>query len=153
MNELNPDRINLIIDAIITEFSKIYLTKRYFGEFENPYKEAIRLFTSGYCSIFAMILKRVFEDSTYYTYETSDTEHILVKIGDDFYDVRGIVPNYELEGGRLDKLNDVFEVPFLIPEDYLNGSHEKFYEEMIEVCSQAGLNYAKMRGFISNNTK
>ena len=79
MNELNPDRINLIIDAIITEFSKIYLTKRYFGEFENPYKEAIRLFTSGYCSIFAMILKRVFEDSTYYTYETSDTEHILVK--------------------------------------------------------------------------
>ena len=153
MNELNPDKINLIIEEIIAEFSKIYLTKRYFGEFENPRKEAIRLFTSGYCSIFAMILKRVFEYSTYYTYETFDTEHILVKIGDYFYDVRGVVPPYELEGGRLDMLNDVFEVPFLVPEDYLNGSHEKFYEDMIEVCSQAGINYAKKRGFISSNTK
>ena len=154
MNDLNIDRINLVIEEIINKFSEVYLTKRYFGEFPNPCKEAFRLFTSGYCSIFAMILKGVFkEQAEYYLYEDGYIRHLIVKIGEYYYDVRGVVPPYEVELGILTKLDDPFEVPSLIPEDYLFGTHEKMYDDMIEICSQAGINYIKERGWMEDKNK
>ena len=154
MDNLNPDRINLVVEEIIKKFSEVYLTKRYFGEFQNPRKEAYRLFTSGYCSIFAMILKGVFKDQAeYYLYEDGFIRHIVVKISGYYYDVRGVIPPYELELGNLEKIDDPFEVPSLIPEDYLFGTHEKMYEDMIEICSQAGINYLKERGWLEDENK
>ena len=146
MSTLNPDQISLIISKMSEEFAKIYLTKEYFGDFPDKDAEVIRLFLNGYCAIFALALKKVIPEASFYLYQ-AEGKHILINIYNYFYDIRGLVAPSFLENGSLEKINDVFEVPSVIPEDYLFSTNSEFYETLIIVLAQAGLDYEESRGW------
>ena len=139
---LNDDQIALIIEAMLNKFSEVYLTPKYFGSYPNPYAEALYMFTNGYCAIFAASLKGVIPSSQYYVCN----KHIVLKIDDAFYDARGYIPLEEL-ASDLYPINDIFEVPSLLPYDYLTTDKVKFYDDMISSMMEAGTSYINKRGW------
>lgn len=146
--KLNPDQISLIINRMNESFSDKYLTKEYFGE--NPYKdeETKRIFLNGYCALYALALKEVIPQAEYYFFKTQEGgKHIVLQVDGNFYDARGFINLNFLKDGKLEKIQDVFEVPSVIPEDYLFGHNEMFYDGMIKTLAKAGKDYQNLRGW------
>ena len=148
MENLNPDQISLVIAIMGKVFAQHYLTKEYFGEFLNWEYETYRIFTNGYCAIFALALKKVFPQSNFYLYKNKEgAKHILLKINEYFYDISGFVPNSFLFDGQLEEMTDILEAPSIVPEDYLSNQHNDYYEKMINIMSTAGLDYIAKRNW------
>lgn len=144
MNDLNPDKISLIINEMIEEFSSCYLNKYYYGDLPNKEEEAIRIFMNGLCAIFALSLKEVFPQGKYFLWLTKDGgKHLLLNIDHNFYDIRGYVPDYTLNG-FLEEVN-IEECISLFPYDYFEN--ESFYEDMIKILSTRGKNYIRQRNW------
>ena len=80
MNEISVDRILLVIDMLLTYYARNYMN------LENGY-EAISHFTLGECGTFALVLQKIFPNTTLYV---TDNQHIISKIGENYYDATGI---------------------------------------------------------------
>lgn len=135
--ENREEEIIKVIKAILEEFERIYCTPRYYGE----HTRAIDKFTQGYCGIFAIILKNIFDEGIFYYFGNEKMGHILLKIDDNFYDATGKVNEEFLRLGSLEELSSVYEATSALPWDYLYDKEKgAYYDEMIEVCTLAGKN-------------
>ena len=129
------EEIIAVIKAILEEFQSVYCTPRYYGEHVIPLEK----FTQGYCGIFAIILKNIFNEGIFYYFSNEKIGHILLKIGDNFYDATGKVNEEFLKMGTLEELSSVYEATNALPWDYLyNSEKTSYYDKMIEVCTEAG---------------
>lgn len=129
------EQIILVINAILDKFQSVYCTPRFYGEFTK----AKNKFLEGYCGILAIILKNIFPEGEYYHFGNAKMGHILLKIEDYFYDATGIVTKEFLEIGTLTKLDNIYEATSTLPWDFLyDNTKVKYYDEMIEVCTEAG---------------
>ncbi len=133
--EDREEKIIAVIKAILEEFQSVYCTPRYYGEHTNP----VEKFTQGYCGIFALILKNIFEEGIFYYIGNDKMGHILLKIGNNFYDATGKVPSSFLNSGTLEELSSIYEVTNALPWDFLYDSEKtSYYDEMIDRCTLAG---------------
>lgn len=103
----NSDRICLLIE----EINKITNKE---GIYEGYKAEAPFVYTNGKCYYFARALHEIIPNST--LYETQNGTHIIIKIGEDFYDAEGLIYSYgylkQLNPFPLD-LNDDYDIDML----------------------------------------
>lgn len=59
--------------------------------FKNADKRAEHIFTHGGCYRFHLLLRSIFPEAV--PYMNSSRDHVVSKIGDRFYDIRGRVPS------------------------------------------------------------
>lgn len=80
----NVDKIHAIINEIVNSFGEV-IEKHEPHHHKDPYS----YFLDGHCTTFVKILDDIF-DGNLEIY--SNQYHVIVKIGDNFYDVRGMIP-------------------------------------------------------------
>lgn len=124
------------IELVLLVISKInnYFSKKYK---RDPYL----YYTSGHCYYYAKILQEFFPNSKMYY----NTKHIIIKIGDFFYDVQGIFPIYEH--------NDYIEIEDAMHEEYVkmiltptnNQKALEIYDDILSMINKSNKLITKSR--------
>jgi hypothetical protein len=93
---------NNMINMNITpdEFIKVLLKTA--TAYKNKEHPLVEIYTSGSCYKFYELLKYIFPEAK--AYYTKDRNHIVIKIGDNFYDITGKVKSKYLYSGKYDDL-------------------------------------------------
>ena len=125
----NPDIVLAVIDFINQEFNNTVFSRYNYGENKQPLtREATNFYKKGHCPSYARILFEIFEGQcTFYEDFSSSTTgadkgHTIVKIGNHFYDVFGVVDYYVKEENNSFKPCDNASFPFY--EEYHCCKHE-----------------------------
>ena len=114
---VDKDTMNFLeenVEAVIELLKKAYIsTKEYyrgkaFSDF--LYFNVYRTFTNGYCFYFARMLKSIYKNACFVSYDKyyAHISHIFIKIKDDIYDVYGKrnLSKYDrLENEELQKIS------------------------------------------------
>lgn len=79
-----PELVSYVIDGIVASFNNIYVS--YAKQNRDPYS----YYLTGHCASFAYVLYKVFE-GTARIMDSTVEGHVVVKIGEHVYDVRGCV--------------------------------------------------------------
>ena len=126
----NPDNIIDIINTINKSFPDIMET--YVPT--SPHRDPIQYFLTGSCTTYATLLHEIFKG--YASYYDCDS-HVLVKIGDYYYDVNGenIEPKLENSGYRYCSDKDYGCV--LISLGRTDGIDDIIYPELLKIGQNA----------------
>ena len=119
----NVDKIHAVINEIV---DNIILPQE---------QDVYSYFLHGHCNIFINILDNIFQDDISFYYNES-TNHIIGKIGNNFYDVRGYLNTSELDGYTYIE-KDYF---YYLVDIHLIGNYDKTYDESI---INIGTNFGK----------
>lgn len=105
----NPFNVEKVIREINAQFPIV--VEQYIPN--NPHRDATQYFRSGSCPVYAEILHDTFEGYAQY-YDSAS--HVIVKIGNYYYDVGGIFSKEYLEKGDF----------VYCPDDYFGFVFTKF---------------------------
>ena len=135
----NPDNIIKVIDVLNDSFDMLYL--KYTLESlkkTNPVMNidytkldlhsALSYYQNGHCASYAKILSQIFNQAIKY----NSSEHVIVRIANHFYDVRGLIDNIvtsEFHITTEDDEKQILETQFGLP-DALEKPIEK---DLIEI--------------------
>ncbi len=121
----NPDLVGAVIYMINTHI-------------KLPYPHNLRsYFTTGHCNIYAEILTKIFEG---YAIPYTNNEHVIVKIGEFFYDVEGPIPNRMVGPDYVEiTIDQLYDLP-----TFGVGNYDKnIDEEIIKTGVQIGKDHIK----------
>lgn len=76
-------------------------------KYELINKDAILYYTTGECDAYATILCEIFGE---YATKYNSSNHVVTKIGNHFYDVRGIVDNYVKKDFHITEIGDLYYI-------------------------------------------
>ena len=133
------EEIKNIIDNIDAMDILIYYINLALEPVIPQYHNVNSFFLTGRCNIYAQILADIFGK---YATVYDNHDHVITKIGNHYYDVRGLIDQYE-------NLNEYKETPLeYLKEPLIFGIgnyKEDFDEEIIKIGVNAGNKYIKSR--------
>lgn len=129
------DQILNIINKINSEFKETLLSL-----YSYPYQgnsDVYSYYLTGHCPSYAQILYNIFGDTETIEFHAEDKKgtHIVTKINDHFYDVRGNV-NTLIDLGP----NSKFNYSYLGAMQYYYGNNDKIDQLLIIQLSEIGKN-------------
>ena len=90
----------------------------------DSFEGSVEVYTQGSCYKFYLILKEVFPEAIAYY----DVNHVITKIGDEFYDITGIV-----------KCENHVPMHDNFPDSKLYEKEHKISRDMFYVCNKQGV--------------
>jgi hypothetical protein len=117
----NPDVVNSVIYAINLSLKV--------PEPQNIYT----YFLTGHCNVYAEILVKVFEG---HAIPCSNVGHIVVKIGEYYYDVEGIIPSSTIEPTEFQEMSN--DELYDISNTGLGAFRNEIDDELIELGAAIG---------------